>query len=112
MGQDDQSFKDADEAVELGQHLLWQPEFPLPVGRARGEYVRAGQIFRWATCPAIPSIRPRLLLKLHATVAGCDWLLKRWDELRFRLENGGPWVMEDVWKVGAALGQDRDRNEG
>ena len=39
------------------------------------------------------------------TVAGCDWLLKRWDELPFRLENGDPWVMEDVWKMVRLLGK-------
>ena len=47
----------------------------------------------------------RLLLKLQATVAGCDWLLARWDELRFRLEQGGPWVMDDVWKMVRLLGK-------
>src|ERR1700733_7927546 len=104
-GPDDQSFKDADEAIELGQHLLWQPEFPLPVGALEGETKGALAKFPLADVPGDPNNPARLLLKLQATVAGCDWLLKRWDELRFRLENGGPWVMEDVWKMVRLLGK-------
>ncbi len=102
---DDQARKDADEAVELGQHLLWQPEFPLPVGLFEGEVKGALAKFPLADVPGDPKHPARLLLKLQATVAGCDWLLKRWDELRFRLENGGPWVMEDVWKMVRLLGK-------
>jgi hypothetical protein len=33
----DQALKEMDEAIELGQHLLWQPAFPLPVGLNEGE---------------------------------------------------------------------------
>ncbi len=102
---DDQARKDADEAVELGQHLLWQPEFPLPVGALEGETKGALAKFPLADVPGDPKHPARLLLKLQATVAGCDWLLKSWDELRFRLENGGPWVMEDVWKMVRLLGK-------
>jgi hypothetical protein len=102
---DDQARKDADEAVELGQHLLWQPEFPLPVGALEGEVKGALAKFPLADVPGDPKHPARLLLKLQATVAGCDWLLKRWDELRFRLENGGPWAMDDVWKMVRLLGK-------
>ena len=102
---DDQARKDADEAVELGQHLLWQPEFPLPVGLLEAEVKGAVAKFPLADVPGDPNHPARLVLKLQATVAGCDWLLKRWDELRFRLENGGPWVMEDVWKMVRLLGK-------
>ena len=102
---DDQARKDADEAVELGQHLLWQPEFPLPVGVLEGEVKGALAKFPMADVPGDPKHPARLLLKLQATVAGCDWLLTRWGELRFRLENGGPWVMDDVWKMVRLLGK-------
>jgi hypothetical protein len=102
---DDHARKDADEAVELGQYLLWQPEFPLPVGLLEGEVKGAVAKFPLADVPGDPKHPARLVLKLQATVAGCDWLLKRWDELRFRLENGGPWVMEDVWKMVRLLGK-------
>ena len=101
----DQSLKDADEAVELGQHLLWMPEFPLPVGALEGEAKGALAKFPFADVPGDPHHPARLLLKLQATVAGCDWLLTRWGELRFRLEQGGPWAMDDVWKMVRLLGK-------
>ena len=101
----DQSLKDADEAVELGQHLLWMPEFPLPVGVLEGEAKGALAKFPFADVPGDPNHPARLLLKLQATVAGCDWLLTRWGDLRFRLEQGGPWAMDDVWKMVRLLGK-------
>ena len=101
----DQSLKDADEAVELGQHLLWMPEFPLPVGALEGEAKGALAKFPFADVPGDPHHPARLLLKLQATVAGCDWLLTRWGELQFRLEQGGPWAMDDVWKMVRLLGK-------
>ena len=101
----DQSLKDADEAVELGQHLLWMPEFPLPVGALEGEAKGALAKFPFADVPGDPHHPARLLLKLQATVAGCDWLLTRWGELQFRLEHGGPWAMDDVWKMVRLLGK-------
>ena len=101
----DQSLKDADEAVELGQHLLWMPEFPLPVGALEGEAKGALAKFPFADVPGDPKHPARLLLKLQATVAGCDWLLTRWGELQFRLEQGGPWAMDDVWKMVRLLGK-------
>ena len=55
--------------------------------------------------PGDPNHPARLLLKLESTVAGCDWLIKQWGDLRFRLENGGPWVMDDVWKMVRLLGK-------
>ena len=33
----DQALKEMGEAIELGQHLLWQPAFPLPVGLNEGD---------------------------------------------------------------------------
>ena len=33
----DQAIKETDEAIELGQYLLWQPAFPLRVGLNEGE---------------------------------------------------------------------------
>ena len=74
----DQSIKDRDEAIELGQHLLWQPACPLPVGLNEGEAKGAMAKFPLADVPGDPHHPARLLLKLESTVAGCDWLLKRW----------------------------------
>jgi hypothetical protein len=103
----DQELKDRAEAIESGQHLLWQPDFPLPVGLNEGEAKAKGPLgkFSLANVPSDPTHPARLLLKLESTVAGCDWLLGRWEELRFRLEGPGLWVMEDVWKMVRLLGK-------
>ena len=50
----DQSLKDRDEAIELGQHLLWQPAFPLPVGLHEGEAKGALAKFPLADVPGDP----------------------------------------------------------
>jgi hypothetical protein len=81
----DRQIKDREEAVELGQHLLWQPASPLPVSLNEGEAKWAFAKFPLADVPGDPLHLARLLLKLEATVAGCDWLLGRWSDLRFRL---------------------------
>jgi hypothetical protein len=94
-----------DEAIELGQHLLWQPAFPLPVGLNEGEVKGALGKFPLADVPGDPRHPARLLLKLQATVASCDWLLKCWGDLRFRLEIPGQWGMADVWKMVRLLGK-------
>ena len=108
----DQSLKDADEAVELGQHLLWMPEFPLPVGALEGEAKGALAKFPFADVPGDPHHPARLLLKLQATVAGCDWLLTRWGELQVSTRTGRPLGHGRRVEDGAAFGQDGDRNEG
>jgi hypothetical protein len=50
----DQSRKNADEAVELGQHLLWQTAFPLPVGLNEGEAKGALGKFPMTDVPGDP----------------------------------------------------------
>jgi hypothetical protein len=101
----DQSRRDADEAIELGQYLLWQPAWPLPVGLPEGEAKGAVAKFPLADVPGDPHHPARLLLKLQATVAGCDWLLKQWGDLRFRLQIPGTWVMSDVWTMVRLMGK-------
>jgi hypothetical protein len=101
----DQSLKNAEEAIERGQHLLWQAAFPLPVGRLEGEAKGALAKFPLADVPGDPLHPARLLLKLESTVAGCDWLIARWRDLRFRLEIPGTWVMADVWTMVRLLGK-------
>jgi hypothetical protein len=60
----DQSRKDADEAVELGQHLLWQTAFPLPVGLNEGEAKGALGKFPMTDVPGDSHHPARLLIKL------------------------------------------------
>ena len=101
----DQALKDRHEAIELGQHLLWQPAWPLPVGLNEGEAKGALAKFPLTDVPGDPLHPARLLLNLESTVAGCDWLLGRWRDLRFQLENPGSWRMADVWKMVRLLGK-------
>ena len=54
------------------------PEFPLPVGALEGEAKGALAKFPLADVPGDPKHPARLLLKLQATIAGCDWMLTRW----------------------------------
>ena len=103
----DRRRKDREEAVKLGQQLVWQPAFPLPVGMQEGEAKAKGAVgkFPLADVPGDPKHPARLLLKLEATVAGCDWLLKCWTELQFRLEIPGQWATSEVWKMVRLLGK-------
>ena len=104
--------KDREEAIKLGQHLLYQPAFPLPVVMHEGE-AKEGALgkFPLADVPGDPNHPSRLLLKLEATVAGCDWLLNCWRDLRFRLDLGRM-GHEQRLEVGAAPGQDGARGQG
>ncbi len=43
--------------------------------------------------------------RLAQTVAGCDWLLERWDELRQAFENGG-WSLEQTHRALRFWGRD------
>ena len=106
-GQATRQRKDREEAIKLGQHLLFQPAFPLPVGIEEREAKAKGGLgkFPLADVPGDPHHPARLLLKLEATVAGCDWLLNCWRDLRFRLEIPGQWVMNNVWKLVRLLGK-------
>jgi hypothetical protein len=61
--------------------------------------------FPLAEVPGDPRHPARLRLKLQATVAGCDWLLKCWGDLRFRLEIPGQCGKADVWKMVRLLGK-------
>ena len=113
-GQANRQRKDREDAIKLGQHLLYQPAFPLPVGIQEREAKAKGGLgkFPLADVPGDPHHPARLLLKLEATVAGCDWLLNCWRDLRFRLEIPGQWVMNNVWKLVRLLGKTAHRGQG
>ena len=100
-------MKDRHEAIELGQHLLWQPAWPLPVGLNEGEAKGALAKFPLTDVPGDPLHPARLLLNLESTVAGCDWLLARYGLISgFQLEMPGQWsAWRDVWKMVRLLGK-------
>ncbi len=75
----EQAKKEKDEAIELGDRLFWQPAFPLPFTRRShvGELTEP-PCSENAIHPHHPA---RLCLRLEQTVAGCDWLIERWDAI-------------------------------
>ena len=99
----EQAEQEQDEALELGGRLLWQPSFPLPISKR----------FPIGTLTEPPSsddaIHPyhaaRIRLRLEQTVAGCEWLLDRWDELMRRFHTDDLWLLADAFKMVRLLGR-------
>jgi hypothetical protein len=84
-----------DEALELGERLLWKPSLPVPL-----ESSTTGFSLDEPRCiddPKHPRNPARLLLRLESTVAGCDWLFERWADLSRLLS------VEAVWRPLDAL---------
>ncbi len=46
-----------------------------------------------------------MCLRLERTVAGCDWLLSRWDDLNQRLGVENVWLASDAFKMVRLLGK-------
>ena len=92
-----------DEAIELGGRLLWQPAFPLPITRRFqiGELTEPPQSDH-AIHPHHPA---RLCLRLEQTVAGCDWLIDRWRNLRQRLNHDGVWSSSAAFQMVRLMGK-------
>jgi hypothetical protein len=100
---DANNYNDKDEVIELGQHLLNHPSFPLPVSSPndKGHLGKAPL----ADVPGDPHHPARLVLKLEQTVRGCDWLLGRWAELKMRLDIEGLWLMAEGYEMIRLLGK-------
>ena len=47
----------------------------------------------------------RVRLRLEKTVAGCDWLLDRWEELNRRLRVENAWLASDAFKMVRLMGK-------
>ena len=92
-----------DEAIELGGRLLWQPAFPLPITRRFqiGELTEPPRSDH-AIHPHHPA---RLCLRLEQTIAGCDWLIDRWRNLRQRLNHDGVWSSSAAFQMVRLLGK-------
>src|SRR2546421_192930 len=82
----------------LPGRLFWDPRGPLalyPPSAYRPGQPRVSSS-GLADDPDDPA---RLILRLEATAAGCQWLLDRWAELRDRLEQGQTWQSPDKLKA-------------
>jgi hypothetical protein len=100
---DKTNYDDKDEVIELGQHLLTHPPFPLPASSPNDKgYLGKAPL---ADVPGDSHHPARLVLKLEQTVRGCDWLLGRWDGLKLRLDIDGLWLMAEGFEMIRLLGK-------
>jgi hypothetical protein len=98
--------REEDEAAALGQRLLWDARGPWQL---YPHHAHTGLKWEsrtsWSNDPADPNNPALLVLRLERTVAGCQWLLDRWAELRARLEPGEAWAASDQFKSIRLLGK-------
>jgi hypothetical protein len=101
---DEEALRQQEEALALGQQLLFDRRGPLPL------YPHS--LYCLPDRPRVsssglrddPDDPPRLLLRLEATAAGCRWLLDHWAELRALLDQGLTWQSPDKLKAIRLLG--------
>jgi hypothetical protein len=95
-----------EEAIALGQRLLWDARGPWqlyphhPTSGLNWERQTS-----WSENPADPNNPALLVHRLERIVAGCQWLMDRWAELRARLEPGEVWTAPDQFKAVRLLGR-------
>ncbi len=98
--------REQEEAVALGQRLLWDARGPWQI---YPHHPHTGLNWErrtsWSENPDDPNNPALLVLRLERTVAGCRLLLDRWAELKARLEPGEVWAASDQFKSVRLLGK-------
>jgi hypothetical protein len=98
--------REEEEAIELGQGLLWDARGPWQV---YPHHPTSGlgweKCTSWSENPSDPHNPALLVHRLERTIAGCRWLLDRWAELLARLEPGEVWTPSDQFKSVRLLGK-------
>jgi hypothetical protein len=102
---DHEALRQQDEAAALGQRLLFDRCGPVPL------YPHA--LYHFPDRPRVsgsgqgddPDDPARLLPRLEATAAGCQWLLDRWAELGSLLDRQLTWQSPDKLKAIRLLGR-------
>jgi hypothetical protein len=99
-----------EEAPELGQRLFRDrrgPIFLYPHHALRHDDDDPDDLVRtsWADDPDDPDEPSRLVRRLEATAASCQWLLDQWAALRSRLNDGLAWHSPDKLKAIRLLGR-------
>src|SRR5437763_2826408 len=102
---DELALRQTDEAAALGQRLFQDPRGPLPLYPHSLYNSPASPRISAAAVGEDPNAPPRLILRLEATAAGCQWLLDQWAELRCRLDHELPWQSPDKLKAIRLLGR-------
>jgi len=106
---DDQALRQAEDAEALGRRLFWDrrgpialyPHFPISAELSPNPKPRVS----FSGLADDPDDPARLVLRLEATHAGCQWLLERWQELRVVLNDDIPWQSPDKLKAIRLMGK-------
>ena len=105
-GQADAANRQADEVAVLAQRLFWDPVGPIcdyPHRRGFGLVPQKGvSLSKTVDDPLNPA---RIVNRLEATAAGCRWLLDRWGDLRWILEERLKWRPPDRLRAIRLLGK-------
>ena len=104
-------IEDADnlqeQVIELGQQLFEDACGPVALHLQNGvsELSSDGESFRVSNYNVYEDQPMRLVHRLQASGAGCQWLLSQWADLRGLLERGVPWLAPDKLKAVRLLGR-------
>ncbi len=97
---------EADEVLVLGEQLFHDPRGPLatfPHDHGAEPEIKqrkpSAPTARGKIAPVELLSPRRVVLRLHATAGGCQWLLDRWSELRDILDNAWSWHPSDKLKA-------------
>jgi hypothetical protein len=96
-----------EQVIELGQMLFEDACGPVALHLQNGtsELSSDGEGFRVSDYSVNDDQPMRLVHRLQATGAGCQWMLNQWAELRALLERGVPWLAPDKVKAVRLLGR-------
>ena len=106
-----QAVNDEKEVEELSQRLYKDRTGPLTFYPTDSELVKLLEKTRIATTSyagdnKVDADRPSaLVLRLHATLIGCEWMLGEWAELKAILDRGKKWLPCDKLKAVRLLGR-------
>jgi len=93
------------EVAALGRRLFWDrggPNALYPVFQSNSF---ATSKTSWSRLIDDPDDPARLVIRLEATLPGCEWMIERWGELRGRLAEGQSWSSTDKLKAIRLLGK-------
>jgi len=94
--------KDLEEIFGLGKRLFFDRRGPI-YGLGRYEYI--GERTSCSDVPINPDDPDTLVRQITRTVAGCQWMLDRWAELRALLEPGLAWNAQHKFHAIRLLGK-------
>jgi hypothetical protein len=106
-----QAVNDAKEVEELGQRLYKDRLGPLTFYPTGSKFAKLFDKTRTATTSYAgddeldPDRPSALVLRLHATLIGCEWMLGEWTELKAILDRGQKWLPCDKLKAVRLLGR-------